>query len=309
MYNLATVKSALNSMTTSSQTIVDLGALTHRGKVRSNNEDSFLIARFGRSMRTLLTNLPNGLLPNQHAEVGYGMLVADGMGGAAGGEVASRTAVSALINMSLQTSDWILNLGDQHADQVLRRMEERFAQLRNALAERIRTDSRLAGMGTTMTLAMSLGADLIIAHVGDSRAYLFTEGHLARLTRDQTMAQLLADVGVISPEDVGRHHARHVLTGAITAEGEKAEVELHHIRLADGDQLLLCSDGLTEMVSDAAIATVLGQRRSATESCHTLLDLALQAGGKDNVTVVLAGYQIPTADSNRGANRANLRSW
>jgi protein phosphatase len=107
------------------------------------------------------------------------------------------------------------------------------------------------------------------------------------------MAQVLVDQGVITPEDVNKHRSRRVLTGAITADGRNADVELHHLRLADGDQLLLCSDGLTEMVSDAAIAAVLKKQMSATQSCQALLELALQAGGKDNITVVLAVYQIP----------------
>jgi PPM family protein phosphatase len=285
---------SLDPDSVSSRTIVDLGALSHRGKVRPNNEDSFLVTRLGRSLTTLITNLPNGCVPNLHAETGYAMLVADGMGGAAGGEIASQTAIKALIDLAIQTPDWILNLSDQRADQVLHRMEERFAGLKGALTECIRTDPGLAGMGTTMTLAISLGADLVIAHVGDSRVYLFTYGQLVRLTKDQTMAQLLADLGVIRPEDVDKHHARNVLTSAIMADGQKAEVELHHLRLADGDRLLLCSDGLTEMVSDAEIAAVLEKGKTAMESCQTLVDLALEAGGKDNITVVLAGYQIPT---------------
>jgi PPM family protein phosphatase len=283
----------LDSETISSRTVVDIGALSHPGKVRPNNEDSYLVMRFGRSMRTLLTNLPAEHQPALHAEIGYALLVADGMGGAAAGEVASQTAIKALIDLAIQTPDWIMNLNDQRADQVLQRMEERFDRLRKALTDCIQTDPDLSGMGTTMTLALSLGGDLIIAHVGDSRVYLFTHGQLVRLTKDQTMAQLLADLGVISADEAQRHHSRHVLTGAITAGGDKAEVELHHVRLADGDRLLLCSDGLTDMVSDAEIAAVLKTQEPATKSCQFLVDMALEAGGKDNITVVVAGYQIP----------------
>jgi protein phosphatase len=283
----------LDSETISSRTVVDVGALSHPGKVRPNNEDSYLVMRFGRSMRTLFTNLPADQEPALHAEIGYGLLVADGMGGAAGGEVASQTAIRSLIDLAIQTPDWIMNLNDQRADQVLQRMEERFDRLRKALTECIQNDPGLSGMGTTMTMAMSLGGDLIIAHVGDSRVYLFTHGQLVRLTKDQTMAQLLADLGVISPDEAQKHHSRHVLTGAITAGGQKAEVELHHVRLANGDRLLLCSDGLTEMVSDPQIATVLERPEPATKSCQSLVDMALEAGGRDNITVVLADYQIP----------------
>src|SRR5258708_6241360 len=215
---------AQTSDSISSRTIVDLGALSHCGKVRSNNEDSFLVARLERNLTTLLTNLPGGNVPNLHAEVGYAMLVADGMGGAVGGQIASRTAISTLVDLSIKTPDWILNLDDTGAEQVLHRMDDRFALLKDALTERIRTDPGLAGMGTTMTAAISLGADLIIAHVGASRAYLYTAGRLVHLTKDQTIAQVLADQGVISTEEVRRHRARRILTGAITADGQKAEV-------------------------------------------------------------------------------------
>jgi len=279
----------------STRTIVDFGAVSHPGRIRVSNQDSFLVTHLRRSMQTLLTNLPADGVTDLHTETAYGMLVADGVGGAAGGDVASRTAISALVDLAIQTPDWILKLDEVRAGQVMQRMKDRFDRLREALEECVLTDPDLNGLGTTMTLAVSLGADLVIAHVGDSRAYLFTEGQLVRLTTDQTMAQLLTDLGVISPAETDTHHARHVLTGVIAADGEKAEVELHHVRLADGDQLLLCTDGLTDMISDLEIAAVLETRKPAAESCAALVDLAIRAGGKDNVTVILAGYQIPSS--------------
>lgn len=221
------------------------------------------------------------------------MLLADGIGGRAAGEVASRTALSALVDFIIQTPDWIMRPDEERASEVLRRMEERFGQLTDALTKHAQSEPNLYGMGTTLTLAASLGSDLVITHVGASRAYLFRKGHLLRLTSDQTIAQLLADSGVIRPEDVARHHARRVLTGSITADGEKAEVELHHLKLMDGDRLLLCSDGLTEMVADAEISSVLEKQMSAADACKALVNLALEAGGKDNVTVVSGCYQIP----------------
>ncbi len=279
--------------TISSRVKVDIGALSHEGKVRPNNEDSFLVSRFERIMRTLLTNLPEGYVSDQYSEIGYGMLVADGMGGAAAGEVASRTAISALVELVLQTPDWIMRPDEGAIEKVQQRFEERFGKLGDALTRRARTDPNLTGMGTTMTLAASIGADLVVAHVGDSRAYLFRLGQLMHLTRDQTVAQVLADAGVIRPEEVATHRGRHVLTGVIAMQGEKAEVELHHLRLIDGDQILICSDGLTEMVTDALIVAVLEKHGPAQDACRTLVDLALNAGGKDNVTVILGRYHIP----------------
>lgn len=279
--------------TTSSHVQVDLGALSHQGKVRPNNEDHFLVMRFDRTMRTLLTSLPAGDVPAQYAETGYGMLVADGMGGAAAGEVASRTAIGALVDLMLQTPDWIMRVDKRSAKEVLKRMDQRFRQVKQALIERAESDPSLSGMGTTMTLACSLGTELIIAHSGDSRAYLFRQGLLQPLTHDQTMAQSLADAGAIRPEEVATHPMRHVLTGAIATRGGKTPTELHQLGLIDGDQILLCTDGLVGMVADAAIAETLEVLRPAADTCRVLVDLALDGGGKDNVTVVLGRYRIP----------------
>ncbi len=277
----------------SSRTNVELGAVSHAGKIRLDNEDSFLVTCFERRLHTLLTNLPADQIPDQYSERGYAMFVADGIGGRATGEVASRTAISTLVDLIIQTPDWIMRPDDKRFLEVLRRMEERFGQLPAALNRRAQEEPHLSRMGTTLTLAASLGPDLVIAHVGASRAYLFRQSQLLHLTSDQTVAQVLADVGVIRPEEMSRHHTRRMLTSAIMATGGKADVELHHLKLIDGDQLLLCSDGLTEMVTDAQISAVLEKEEPAADACRTLVDLALEAGGRDNVTVVLGRYRIP----------------
>ncbi len=281
--------------TVSSLVQVDLGALSHPGKVRRSNEDHFMVARFERVMQTLMTSLPPGLVPDRAVETVYGMLVADGIGGAAAGEVASQTAISALVDLVLQTPDWIMRPDDQTYAEVLRRAQERFRKTEEALIEQVRSDPRLSGMGTTMTVAYSLGADLIVAHVGDSRAYLVRAGQHRQLTRDDTIAQSMADAGVIRPEEVATHPMRHVLTDAIGTGGSKAKTELHRLQLIDGDQVLLCTDGLTEMVTDAELASALQGPGTAAELCRILVDLAVSRGGRDNVTVVLARYRIPTS--------------
>jgi protein phosphatase len=278
--------------TVSGGTTVDLGAESHIGKVRENNEDAFLVIKVGRSMRTLLTNLAPSNLDDVHTEIAYAMLVADGMGGGPGGEVASRTAISALIRMGIETPDWIFEFDGENTPRVLQRIKDRFERLRTEFAETVLREPHLSGMGTTMTVALSLGADLIIGHVGDSRAYLFRRGKLVQLTKDQTMAHLLAELGVLTADQADKHPSRHMLTGAITADGKNDDIELRRLRLVDGDQLLLCSDGLTEMVSNADIEAILERRKPAAEACHTLIERALANGGKDNVTVVLAAYQI-----------------
>jgi protein phosphatase len=271
---------------------VDIGALSDPGRKRPNNEDHFLVARFQRTMETLLTNLPEGTVPARHTDTAYGMLVADGMGGAAAGEVASRTAIGSLVDLALQTPDWIMRFDEKSVPQILERMKQRFQQLQEVLIERAQADPRLTGMGTTMTLALSLEAQLLVIHIGDSRAYLLRRGELHLLTRDQTMVQSLVDAGALRPEDVPRHPMRHILTGVITTKVGTIPVELHHVPLADEDQVLLCTDGLTDMLSDAAIAEALRAAESADAACRRLVDGALDAGGKDNVTVAVAKYRF-----------------
>jgi serine/threonine protein phosphatase PrpC len=281
------------AQTISSLVEVDFGGLSDQGLVRTNNEDTFLIARFDRTMHALKTNLPTDTYPVCSTETSYGMVVADGMGGHAAGEVASRTAVTALLELVLQTPDWIMRLDDASLDRVVHRIQERVHQIQGTLADKSHADSSLAGMGTTLTLAASLGTDLLVAHVGDSRAYLMRDGRLQRLTHDQTLAQGMVDAGLITAEKAATHTLRHVLTGVLSANEKKVPLEVAWFKLIDGDQVLVCSDGLTEMVTEATVTEALNQPGPATDICQTLIDRALKAGGKDNVTVVLARYRIP----------------
>jgi PPM family protein phosphatase len=275
---------------------VETAALSDRGRVRPNNEDHFLVARFDRTMRTLLSNVSQDAVPEKCTESAYGMLVADGMGGHSGGEVASEMAIVTIVDMVLRTPDWIMRLDEERIREVQKRMEKRLEGVKEAVDDRAAQEPGLAGMGTTVTLAASLGMDAIIAHVGDSRAYLLRQGELSQVTHDHTVAQALADLGAIGPEQAATHRLRHVLTNVIGGKDEKLRVDLHHLTLHDGDQLLLCTDGLSDMVKDEEIAAVLRDSANAAKACCDLIGLALDAGGKDNVTVALARYRLPERD-------------
>jgi PPM family protein phosphatase len=285
---------AMQARSSSATIQADLAGQSHQGKVRPNNEDHFLIFRFGRFLRTLATNLPDGHVPPDHVETGYGMIVADGMGGMAAGEAASRMAISFLIERTIETPDWILAPDEALMEEVIARAAGRFRAVNEAIVEQARHDPGLTGMGTTLTMALSLGTDLLIAHVGDSPAYLFRQGELHKLTRDHTLAQELADQGQIPARDVASHRYRNVLTHAIGIRGTGDQPEIRRLRLADGDRLLLCTDGLTDMVDDATIGAELRRQASSGEACRALIDLALDRGGRDNVTVVVAGYCVPS---------------
>jgi len=274
---------------------VDVAAQSDKGKKRDTNQDHFLVARAGRHLDTLLSNLPEGDLPARFDETGYITIVADGMGGAAGGEVASRLAITTLINIVLHVPDWILRLDEEHAQKVMRRAANYYREVNERLVTEARLKPELRGMGTTMTGTYSLGDDLFVIHVGDSRAYLYRDGILQRLTKDHTHAQMLADAGIIRPEAVGTHRLRHVLTNALGGEETEGNAEIHRMRLFDGDRILLCSDGLHDMVDDEEIAEILKLVRASKPACEALVKRALENGGKDNVTVVVAGYSIPEA--------------
>jgi protein phosphatase len=271
----------------------EFGALSHQGKVRPNNEDHYLVTRLDRGQETLLTNLPDGDVPQRFREWGYGVVVADGMGGAARGEIASSLAISTLVHLGLHFGRWNVRINEKIAHEVRARVEKFYQSVGEAVREEAQDDPSLAGMGTTLTGAFSAGSDLFIANVGDSRAYLFRQARLKQLTRDQTYSQVLADAGQISQHEVSTHHLRHILTDAIGAGQGKVNVEIKQLSLLDGDCLLLCTDGLTEMVEEEEIAGVLLHDESPQTSCQKLVDLALDHGGKDNVTVVVAKYHIP----------------
>ena len=273
---------------------VDLGAATHQGHVRKNNEDHYLVMRFRRSLENLLTNLDEHILDHSYTLTGYGMLVADGIGGMAGGEVASRLALTKLVRLLVDTPDWIMWL--KRADDVnhvLQRMSERFLQIDKSLREKAKSDVTLHGMGTTLTVAATLGNDLVIGHIGDSRAYLLRGNSLTQLTTDHTLAQALIDAGVAGRDDPAARSMRHVLTAALGALDEETEPQVQCVKASRGDRLLLCTDGLTEMVDDKTITKVLGETDSSQQACQKLIDLALAAGGLDNVTVVIAKFKSP----------------
>jgi protein phosphatase len=273
---------------------VDVCGLSHPGRERPNNEDHFFVARFGRFLERLFTNLSPEEVSGRFEETGYGMVVADGIGGSAAGEVASKLAIRTLVNLVLGTPDWILRLDDELLPaEVRRRARDRYEQIGTVMAEQAQADPALHGFGTTMTMALSLGQDLFLTHVGDSRAYLLRQERLCRVTRDHTLAQALADQGLLAQPEVATHRYRHVLTKALSGRGGHVEPDVQEMVLQDGDCLLLCTDGLTDMLTDTRIAEVQRSGETAEKTCQCLVEEALNAGGKDNVTVIVARYGFP----------------
>jgi PPM family protein phosphatase len=274
---------------------LDVSGLTHTGHQRTNNEDHFYVAKCSRVLQTLTTSLPDGDVPAQAEETNYVMIVADGMGGHAAGEVASRMAIASLIKLALEVPDWILRMDEGYRREIVRRSRTRVQKVGAMIVEHGLRDPALKGMGTTLTLARSLGRDLMITHVGDSRAYLLRDGQLHRLTRDHTYAQLLVDIGELDPADVASSQHRHVLTNALGGATEEVHVDTDRAVLEDGDRVLLCSDGLTDLVDDETILRLLRDAAGSHEACERLVQEALDRGGRDNVTVIVASFRLPAS--------------
>jgi serine/threonine protein phosphatase PrpC len=275
----------------------EIAALTHQGHVREANEDAYVVFKNGRYLQRLTSSIPESDLPSRFEEGGYLMIVADGLGGHEAGDVASRSALLTTLDLIVSAPKWALKLDHPKTREAeIRELRARskfyLAAVHAALRQQAAGDSRLAGMGTTLTGAYSVGMDLFVLHVGDSKAYLIREGAMRKITHDHTVAQEYADLGVISQQEVATHRMQHVLTRAIGGPSEKLEGDLHHVQIVQGDRLLLCSDGLTDMASEEDISGVLAAHPESEAACRALVDLALERGGRDNVTVIVATYRI-----------------
>lgn len=271
---------------------VQFGALSHPGRVRTNNEDHYMVIERRRTRSVLLTNLPKeSLLPAD--DTAYVLAVADGMGGAAFGELASMLALKSGWDQAPSAIKWTWIINDREIEELRERVELTFRKMDQALLERARAEPQCTGMGTTLTGAYTVGPEAFIGHVGDSRAYLYHAGELTQLTRDHTLAQEFLDLGL----PVLKKSWYHTLTNCLGADEKEVRVEFHHLHVADGDRLLLCSDGLTDMVPSEEIARILGQAIHPQATAQALVDLALACGGKDNVTVVVAHYAVGDLDA------------
>jgi protein phosphatase len=272
---------------------VQFTAFTDTGKLRENNEDHFLVARLSKSMEVCKTSLPGTGSTLSPEEDGYLFIVADGMGGEAAGERASALAVESIEEFALNTLKWFLHqTGGAEEKELVDELRQSLERADRTVVERAHANAALHRMGTTVTMAYSIATDLFVVHAGDSRAYLFRDGELRQLTSDHTLVQALVDTGTISPEQAKRDRRRKVVTNAVGGSGEGVYVEIHKVSTRDGDTLLLCTDGLTEPVSDDTITEVLRHYPDPEDACNRLMNLALDAGGPDNVTAIVVRYRV-----------------
>ena len=264
---------------------IDVFGCTDPGRVRAINADHFLVASFYRAMKVHSSSLAAESFPPLSTYTrGFLFLVADGVGGfsqaADGSARAVQTVTQSVLNMGevcMQSQPWSES-----------EVAERLHTFVLSAHEALRGDLPPGGGGvnaTTFTMVIAIWPRYFVIHCGDSRAYRFRHGVLQRLTRDQTMAEAMIEAGAMTREAADASHLRHVLVSALGSPQLEPEV-----RVTDserGDKLFLCSDGLTKHVDEAEIARRLTGGGNAEAICRDLLDLALQRGGEDNITVLL----------------------
>jgi PPM family protein phosphatase len=261
--------------------------ISEPGRVREHNEDHFVIAEIRRVLRIRQSSLqqPKALMGDR---LGHLFVVADGMGGHQAGEYASAMAVASVENIVLNTIGWLFRL---RGEGVLAEFQEAVRATDRWVIEAAQRQRELKGMGTTLTMAYVTDNVLYLAHVGDSRCYLFRDGRLERLTRDHTVVAALVSKGLLSEEEAASHHMRNIITNAVGGGERGVTAEVHKHALSSGDMILLCSDGLSEMIPDDAIAAGLNApHQSPEEVCRALVDQANAAGGTDNITAVVARF-------------------
>ncbi len=244
--------------------------------MREHNEDCFLVADLSRQVHTLTPTLEAHRL-GRHGSL---LLVADGMGGAAAGEIASSMAAATLYDR--------LSVAQARSAQRLAPILRESVEVANArIHEKAAENTEYQGMGTTLTAAVLLRDEVLVAQVGDSRAYVVRSGSAVQITRDQSLTQRLVDSSRMTPEEAELSERRNIILQAL-GPAPTVDVELTMQRLRSEDVLLLCSDGLSGMVRDDEIAGIVSAVSDPAVACEDLIELANSRGGRDNITVVLA---------------------
>jgi len=264
---------------------VDVYGRTDAGRVRKENEDHFVIVSLRKAMEIRQTSLPDPHVFDQlHGPEALLFVVADGVGGHFGGELASGTAVTSVVEFVGQAAGCFHSLDVDREHEFLGQLETAVERAHEKIVQE--HGSRGQSPATTLTLAALVWPRAYLVHVGDSRALYMRNGRLRHLTRDQTMGQFMVDSGAWTEEQAQRARPGATLISAVGGPEMNPSVGL--IDLLQGDVLLLCTDGLTKHVPDERITEILGQRHSAEVMCQELVDAALTAGGTDNVTAIVA---------------------
>jgi serine/threonine protein phosphatase PrpC len=269
---------------------IDVHGLTHIGKVRKENQDHFLLATIHKRVNVLATNLSERQhLPAQDQRVAFLAMVADGVGGREGGAEASATALEVVMQYVNEGMSCLFDR-DVKESAFTDALQVAARRTHEAIIARAKTEERHGHMATTLTLFMGVWPAYYLLQLGDSRYYLWSEGRLTQVTRDQTIAEDLVDRGVLTRAQAPHTQFAHILSSALGADA--AEPVVTRLQAEWPYVHLLCSDGLTKHVSDERIAERLASMTSAKQVCEQLLQDALDGGGTDNVTIIV-GRQVP----------------
>ncbi len=265
---------------------IDVFGLTHQGKVRSSNQDHFLICSLERQVRVKLSSLPDSHLLTDPAErLAFLAMVADGVGGNAKGEEASRQALERVTRYLTESIQCYYTADPSNDAGFTETLSEAAMQVHADMVQASEQDPERKGMATTLSLWLGVWPRVYLLQVGDSRCYLLRDGALTQISRDQTMAAELIELGVLKPADAPHTRWASMLSSSIGGSQTAPQVTRYENRW--GDVHLLCSDGLTRHVPDARIAEQLLAMSSSRQVCEALLQDALDGGGTDNVTIVV----------------------
>jgi protein phosphatase len=270
---------------------IDVYGLTHTGKVRRDNQDHFLIGALHKAMVVHQTSLPAvDRLVDGPQRLAFLAMVADGVGGGARGEEASRMALEAVTQYVTGTMRCYYAVSAADDADFTRALQEGALQCHAGLQRRGDADPDCVGMATTLTLFLGVWPKAYLLQVGDSRCYIYRNGELRQLTRDQTMAQELIDLGVLTASEAAP--TRLVRTLSSSLGGRQSDPVVTRLDMTWGTVVLLCSDGLTTHVPDDRIGERLRTMTSAKQVCEDLLRDALDEGGSDNITIIV-GRALP----------------
>lgn len=271
---------------------VDVSGRSHAGLIATENQDHFLVARMRQVVEVICSNLDRSRLESRlRADDAHLMVVADGVGGRAGGAEASRTAVGVSLEFIARATGCYHRFDVDQEQSFIEQMEAAVREAHDAL-RRENGDTEWSP-ATTLTMVMLVAPRAYIVHVGDTRAYYLRRGRLFQITRDQTYGQYLLDSGAMTEDQVATSPMGRTLASAVGSSEVHPSVGL--IDLEAGDVLLLCSDGLTKHVPNDALVRLLGEAASAEQACEWLVERALAGGGTDNISVVVARCLSATA--------------
>ena len=275
----------------SSTVSLQVAASSICGKLRANNTDHYLAIRLGRMQETMLSSLRPADLPPRFEEFGYALLVADGLGDGCSGARASRVALSALAHLAIRYGRWNVRVDADTIAEITEQGAFLYRRVHDAVLEASRSDERLADMATSLSAMYVAGADLFFANIGHSKGFLFRDGGLFQLTTDHTIDQGKRDAAGQPPDGNTRTDFAHVVTKFVGAAPD-LDVAIEHVDLLTGDRLVLCTNGLTDVVSLDEIAATLALQRRPEDDCQRLIDLATRSRAADDVTVIVADYQL-----------------